>query len=125
MTTPCRDRSHSPRLSSGRWTCPDCEAGTKPSPLARAIAALEFRASESEWSTFVTALKAATGPGGFITQTKVRPLIQSIPHKHRGQLYRRAVAQGLIKPNGYEPSTDVAGRNSDKPQRTYVWSDAA
>lgn len=39
MTTPCPDRAHSPRLRSGQWSCPDCEAGTQPSPLTAAIAA--------------------------------------------------------------------------------------
>jgi hypothetical protein len=49
----------------------------------------------------------------------VRPLIQRIPAKHRGQLYRRAVAAGVIEQVGLEDSTDDAGHNTDKKQRIY------
>lgn len=120
MSDHCRLQHHSPRFNGKVWACPDCDADVKPSPLARLHAALD-RTTADEWLTFTTALKQAVGPGGFISQTRVRPLIQAIPHKHRGQLYRRAVRAGLIAPNGYEPSTDVRGRNTDKPQRTFLW----
>lgn len=122
---PCRLSHHSPRFNGKDWACPDCANDVKPSPLARlhALARSSFGTdrTDAEWSTFTSALKQAVGPGGFISQTRVRPLIQAIPHKHRGQLYRRAVKAGLIAPNGYEPSTDVRGRNTDKPQRTFLW----
>lgn len=76
----------------------------------------------SEWATFVAALKAARGADGSISQTRVRPLIRGrIEPKHIGTLYRRAVAEHLIKVAGWEPSTDATGRNTDKPQRTYEW----
>lgn len=124
MTTPCPDVSHSPRLAAGKWTCEDCANGRKPSPLMKVHAALD-RKHTDEWAVFINALRSAVGPGGFISQTKVRPLIQAIPPKHRGLMYRRAVKAGLIKPAGYEPSTDIAGGNSDKPQRTYHWMENA
>ena len=124
MTTPCPDRSHSPTLSGTKWSCEDCASGRKPSPLSRIHAALD-RTRPDEWAVFVAALRQAVGPGGLISQTNVRPLIQAIPPKHRGLLYRRAVKAGLIKPLGYEPSTDAAGGNTDKPQRTYLMATKA
>jgi hypothetical protein len=75
----------------------------------------------TEWAVFLKALRTSVDNSGLISQTRVRPLIQSIPPKHRGQLYRRAMSEGLIRPDGYEPSTDLKGRNTDKPQRTYRW----
>lgn len=124
MTAPCGLSHHSPRFNGKVWGCPDCDNDVKPSPLARLHAALD-RSRSDEWAVFVSALRSAVGPGGFISQTRVRPLIQAIPPKHRGLCYRRAVAAGLIKPVGYEPSTDVAGGNQDKPQRTYHWQGEA
>lgn len=73
----------------------------------------------NEWAQFTSALKAAARPDGLIHQTDMRPLIQRIPHKHRGQLYRKARTSGLIEEVGKEDSTDRAGRNTDKDQRVY------
>lgn len=40
LNSPCPNRAHSPRIVAGKgWTCPDCDAGTEPSPLAAALAA--------------------------------------------------------------------------------------
>lgn len=75
----------------------------------------------TEWAIFLRALRSSVDDHGLISQTRVRPLIQSIAPKHRGQLYRRAMSEGLIRPDGYEPSTDLKGRNTDKPQRLYRW----
>ena len=74
----------------------------------------------SEWSIFTRALRVAADESGHISQTQMRPLIQAIPHKHRGSLYRRATSLGLIAQDGWEPSTDAAGGNADKMQRRYV-----
>jgi hypothetical protein len=73
-----------------------------------------------EWTVFTTALRAAARAGE-IHQRDVRPLIQAIPHKHRGLLYRRARMEGLICEAGWEQSTDIAGRNGDKQSRVYAW----
>jgi len=73
----------------------------------------------TEWAIFVRALNAAADDSGRVSQTRMRPAIASIPHKHRGALYRRAVALGLIEVTGWEPSTDAKGRNTDKQQRCY------
>lgn len=72
-----------------------------------------------EWATFKRALRTAADADGVVSQTRMRPLIQRIEHKHRGLLYRRAVSERLIVPDGYEDGTDTKGRNSDKPQRRY------
>lgn len=83
------------------------------------------RCATDEWTVFVTALRTAARPDGLIHQGDVRPLIQRIPHKHRGQLYRRARTTGLIAVVGKEPSTDAAGRNTDKDSRVYRLRGAA
>lgn len=119
MTAACRLSHHSPRFNGKDWGCPDCVADVKPSPLARLHAALD-RSTADEWAVFVSALRSAVGPGGFISQTRVRPLIQAIPHKRRGQYYARAIRAGLLQAHGYEPSTDVAGKNAGKPCPTYI-----
>jgi hypothetical protein len=82
-------------------------------------------APNSEFAIFIAALRSAAGPDGLIHQTDVRPLIQAIPHKHRGTLYRKATAAGLIDAVGKEPSTDAAGKNLDKTQRVYRLRSAA
>lgn len=78
-----------------------------------------------EWATFTAALKAAADAAGLIHQTDMRPLIAAIPHKHRGILYRRARTSGLIELVGKEPSTDAAGKNTDKDQKVYRLRSAA
>lgn len=79
------------------------------------------KSADAEFAIFVAALHVAASshPDGLISQTAVRPLIQRIPHKHRGQLYRKARTAGLIEVAGKEPSTDEAGGNTDKDQRVY------
>jgi hypothetical protein len=84
------------------------------------LAAQGCRCGGDEWSIFTRALRAAADDTGHISQTRMRPLIQAIPHKHRGTLYRRATSLGLIRQDGWEPSTDAAGGNADKQQRRYV-----
>lgn len=81
--------------------------------------------TSGDWPTFVAALKRAVRDDGTVHQTDMRPLIQSVPHKQRGLLYRRARTLGLIEEVGLEPSTDAAGRNSDKLQRVYKLRSAA
>lgn len=73
----------------------------------------------SEWATFLAALRAACDDQGRVSQTRMRPLIASIPPKHRGQLYRRARSEGVIEHIGWENSTDLDGGNGDKQQRLY------
>lgn len=51
----------------------------------------------------------------------VRPLIRGrVAPKHVGQMYRRAKSLGLlVDVDRWEPSTDEAGANTDKPARVY------
>lgn len=79
------------------------------------------KSTDAEFAIFVSALHVAAGlsSDGLVHQTDMRPLIQRIPHKHRGTAYRKAVAAGLIEVAGKEPSTDAAGKNLDKDQRLY------
>lgn len=72
-----------------------------------------------EWSTFAAAIREAVKPDGLVSQTDVRPRIQSIFHKHRGLCYRRATRLGLLELVGKEESTDAAGGNTDKDQKVY------
>ncbi len=103
--------------------CPDCEYHVATQGHGQECAPV---APADEWGTFVSALRQARRPDGTVHANDVRPLIASIYSKHRGQLYRRAKSDGLIRDTGMkEPSTDVAGRNSDKEARIYEWRAAA
>lgn len=74
-----------------------------------------------EYAIFTAALRAAADATGLIHQRDVRPRIRGrIKPRHVGTLYRRARAEGLIVDTGErEPSSDVAGGNSDKLDRCY------
>lgn len=75
----------------------------------------------SEWSLFRTAVLSVVRDDGTVHQGDVRPLIRGrIAPKHIGSLYRRARSEGLLVDTGQlEPSTDAAGRNTDKQSRIY------
>jgi hypothetical protein len=85
------------------------------------------RCPGGEWTVFVRALRSVARDDGTVHQGDVRPLIRGrIEPKHIGQLYRRARTLGLIADTGErEPSTDVAGRNTDKTCRIYRLGAAA
>lgn len=91
------------------------------------MCACTAKSESAEFAIFVSALHVAAGVSadGLIHQTDVRPLIQRIPHKHRGSAYRKAIAAGLIEVAGKEPSTDAAGKNTDKDQKVYRLRSAA
>jgi len=78
-----------------------------------------------EWDTFTHAIAEAVKSDGLVSQTDVRPRIQSIFHKHRGLCYRRAAHLGLLELVGKENSTDAAGGNTDKDQKVYRLRSAA
>lgn len=88
--------------------CPDC------TPVAPVI-------GTGEWPLFVAVLRKVARPDGTVHQGDVRPLIRGrIAPKHIGQLYRRARTEGLLVDTGdREPSSDSAGRNTDKTSRIY------
>ena len=79
------------------------------------------RCESDEWGLFAAAIRQATRADGRVSQSDVRPLIRGrIAPKHIGTLYRRAVAERLLTPVGWERSTDHLGGNADKQQRVYA-----
>lgn len=124
MNTPCRLRHHSPRLNATGWTCPDCVADTKASPLAAAHAAIE---QPSEWVIFTRALVVAARDDRTVHQSDVRPLIRGrIEPKHIGTYWRRAKAERLVRDTGdVERSDDQQGRNSHRLEPIYELIGAA
>lgn len=137
LATCCPDTSHSPKLVAGTgWTCPDCDQGRKPSPLARIHAAIAERDAgkssrpkskipEAERALFVAALRQAAR-NGLVRQNDVRPLVRGrIYHKHIGSLWTWALACGLVAELDREPSTDAAGRNTHHDSGIYRWMENA
>lgn len=135
MTTPCRNRAHSPRLHGTTWTCPDCTAGTAPSPLAAALAARDeamaratqpaSKIPDHERALFVSAVRQVAR-GGVVRQNDVRPLVRGrIYHKHIGALWSWAVASGLLTELDREQSNDSAGRNTHHDAGVYHLGAAA
>lgn len=115
--------TRSPTLVAWLASYPDrCDFGYHLTTQHPSLCACE---QTSEWGTFVRAVRQAADDQGRVSQTRMRPLIASIPAKHRGLLYRRARREGLLVEDGLEDSTDVAGRNADKQQRRYRLGDAA
>lgn len=80
-----------------------------------------------EWAIFTTALRKARREDNTVHQCDVRPLIRGrVEPKAIGGYYRRARSLELIRDTGEkEPSSDVAGRNTDKDSRIYEWIGAA
>ena len=109
-------------LKSSADRCPGCGHHVKTQGHGGDCAPV---APADEWTVFVRALRQAADPSGLVSQTRVRPLIQTIPPKHRGLLYRRARQEGVLELVGKEGSTDYAGGNGDKEQRVYRLRGAA
>lgn len=74
-----------------------------------------------EWATFARALRTARRNDDTVHVNDVRPLIRGrVESKHIGQFYRRAKSLDLlVDVDRWEPSTDEAGGNTDKPARVY------
>ena len=65
----------------------------------------------------------ARAHGGHVSQNRVRPVIAGrVFHKRVGPTYRALCLAGHLRADGWEVSSDEAGRNSGKPCRTYVWT---
>lgn len=109
----CRKPLCKADLLCGAETCSDCER--------RALTVRD------EWSVFLAALRKSVRDDGTVHQCDVRPLIRGkVAPKSIGTFYRRAKSCGLIVDTGQiEPSSDTAGRNSDKFSRIYRWKSAA
>lgn len=79
-----------------------------------------------EWAVFVAALKSSVRSDGTVHQSDVRPKIRGrIQPKHVGQLWRRAMRDGLISRAGYEESDDEKGRNAGRMEPYYSWEKAS
>jgi hypothetical protein len=79
---------------------------------------------DGSWARYVEALATvARDNGGVIRPNALRPLVRGvIAPKRIGAHARRALLEGLVRPNGeYEESDDVDSRNAGKPVRCWVW----
>lgn len=121
LASPCRDRSHSPRLVAGTgWSCPQCTE-------SRTVAEVELPdPTDAEWSIFLAALRKAVRADSTVHQCDVRPHIRGrIEPKHIGILWRRAKSERLVVEVGHERSNDTAGRNAGRMEPYYEMRNAA
>lgn len=82
-------------------------------------------APDSEWATFLMALRKAA-VDGVVRQAKVRPLIRGrIEPKHIGQQYKRAIREGVLVERAPERSDDELGKNAGRWEPTYELRPAA
>jgi hypothetical protein len=77
-----------------------------------------------EWATFTAALRQVARDGR-VHQRDMRPLIQSIHHKHRGLCYARARRIGLLVQVDEERSSDTQGRNTHHKSPVYELREVA
>lgn len=111
MNAPCRNRAHSPRLAAGSWSCPDCIAGTQPSPLAAAIAARDEALSRTsaahpdEAARVAAAIKQLAATGRPFSANDARQ-IHGVRGGVVGATFTALKTTGVIKPVGSETSTD-------------------
>lgn len=109
---PCPNRAHSPRLAAGRWSCPDCVAGTQPSPLAAAIAARDealsrtSAANPDEAARVAAAIRKLAATGRPFSANDARHL-HGVKGGVVGATFTALRKEGVIKPVGDEVSTDV------------------
>lgn len=79
--------------------------------------------AEEDRNTIARAIRDdAEAHDGHVSANRVRRVIGGKVHPRRvGPVYRALCLQGVIAPEGWEVSDDLAGRNSGKPCRTYRW----
>lgn len=113
LTSPCPDRSHSPRLVAGTgWTCRDCEAGVKPSPLATAFAARDqgmsaaLTSQPDQNARVAAAIRQLAAKGQPFSANDARA-IHGVRGGVVGATFNALRAEGVIVPAGSaETSTD-------------------
>lgn len=111
MTTPCRNLAHSPRLHGTTWSCPDCTAGTAPSPLAAALAARDeamaraTAAHPDERARVEAAIRQLAATGRPFSANDARA-IHGAKGGVVGAVFNALRTEGLIVPVGAETSTD-------------------
>lgn len=107
----CPNRAHDPRLSAGRWTCPQCEAGVQPSSLVVAFAARDAamaRATEArptDASRVAAAIRQLAAKGQPFSANDARA-IHGVRGGVVGATFNALRSEGLIAPVGAETSTD-------------------
>ena len=78
--------------------------------------------AEVEWHEYVTALRHVARIHGKILPNVLREFTAgAIKPQRVGAFTHRAISQGLIRADGWEVSTDLHGRNSGEPARTYTY----
>lgn len=78
--------------------------------------------ADLEWMEYTTALRHVARIHGKILPNVLREFTAgAIKPQRIGAFTHRAIKQGLIRADGWEVSTDLRGRNSGKPARTYAY----
>lgn len=73
----------------------------------------------------------AAANDGHVSSNRVRrafarlPVLKQPKPQRIGPVYRALCLTGHLRVDGWEVSDDLAGRNSGKPARTYVWTGAS
>lgn len=76
----------------------------------------------TEWAIFLRVVQECVRADGLVHVNDARPKLRGrLEPSHIGQSWGRAHRDGLIAHHGWEPSTDVAGGNSDKLARVWRW----
>lgn len=110
LATACPQRAHSPRLVAGTgWTCADCEAGVKPSPLQAAFAARDAGMAASlhrhdENARVAAAIRQLAATGQPFSANTARA-IHGVRGGVVGATFNALKAEGVIVPVGAETST--------------------
>lgn len=115
MTTPCLNRHHSPRFSSGRWSCDDCRNNVRQPEHSAAISrAMEARdrgmsvavaAHPDEASRVAAAIRTLAATGRPFSANDARHL-HGVKGGVVGATFTALHLSGEIEPVGEETSTD-------------------
>ena len=99
-----------------QWS--DSEQGDLLELVARGNVATD--AADREWDFFVNALENVGAVDGRISANVMREHVRGVVAPKRiGAFTSRAVARGLIVPDGWELSDDRQGGNAGRPARCY------
>lgn len=111
----CKNRHHSPRFSSGRWSCDDCTNNVRQNEQAAAISrAMEARdrgmsvavaAHPDEASRVAAAIRTLAATGRPFSANDARHL-HGVKGGVVGATFTALKTAGEIKPVGAETSTD-------------------
>lgn len=107
----CQLRHHSPRFDGKTWRCPDCVAGTRPSPIAAAFAARDqamarTQAARPDEASRVRAAVLQLASRGRPFSANDARNIHGVRGGVVGATFNALRAERLIKPVGAETSTD-------------------